>query len=149
MSDPNPSSNPNCTIVLSLFNADTVPRFSYHCTSSSCGWLVQTDGSIHPPSQSRIIQIRVGYPSQPPYFTGFQLVSNPDHFIPPGAEPHWYVEPGLESAILEPSPFPPLPNTEVRILTLDLTNVPNGLLFYQLAVNHHWDEPKVYDDGSI
>jgi hypothetical protein len=146
MSDP----SPNCTIALSLFDADTVPRFSYHCTGSSSGWQVQSDGSIHPPSKSRIIQIRVGYPSGA-LFTGFQLVTNPDNFIPPGTEPHWYAETGLEGAILEPFPFPPSPGTDVQTLTLDLTNVnvTSGLLFYQLAVNGHWDEPKVYDDGSI
>jgi hypothetical protein len=135
----------NCAIVLSLYDADTTPRFSYHCSSSSSGWLVQTDGSIHPPSRSRTIQIRAGYPSGA-RFTGFQLVSEPANFKPRTTDP-WWVETGLEGCVKEPDPFPP-PSNEALVLTLDFTDAPSGLLFYQLALDGHWDEPKIYDDGS-
>lgn len=141
----------NCSIVLSFFAArDTSalplpPReqFSYHCVSSSSGWSVTQDGTIVPPSRSRIVRIRLGYPSEAT-ITGFQLASYAAD-LPPEARDPWYLEPGLHAAILEPEPFPPRPGTKVTAVTFDL-GAPGGLLSYRLAVDGVWDDPKIYND---
>jgi len=135
----------NCTIAVSLYNAETTPQFSYYCSSSSSGWQVRGNGSIHPPACSRVIELRPIYPSGA-YFTGFQLVSDKSNFKPKTEDP-WWVEPELESCVLEPAPFPPSTD-DISVLKLDFTAAPSSLLFYQVAINDHWDDPKIYDDGS-
>lgn len=134
---------PNCIIALSLYDPLTTPRFSYHCNASSNGWHVQPDGSIHPPSRSRIVQIRASYPANA-NFTGFQLVSDPSNFPSKITDP-WSVEANLGFSVIEPNPFPPQTGTSVPVLTLDFAGT-GQLLYYQLAVNGHWDDPKIYLD---
>lgn len=146
-------SEPNCTIVVSLFdqpaNLDPpclIPtRFSYHCISCSSGWSVLPEGSIFPPSRSRIVQIRVGYPAGAS-ITGFQLVSDPTSF-PSGTTDPWHAETGLEGIVTvnDSTPFPPQPGTSVSALTLDF-RVAGQLLHYRLKVNDVWDDPKIYND---
>jgi len=134
--------DPNCTIVLSYYDQYDPPRFSYHCTRSSIGWRVQSDGSIHPPPRSRVVQIRIGYPAGAS-FTGFQLVADPGTFPSETSIP-WHVDTGLGIAVLEPASFPP-PSGSSPVLTLDFADS-NQLLHYRLAVDGNWDEPKVYND---
>lgn len=141
----------NCTIVLSYFSNETSPnaraadtgRFSYHCIASSTGWAVMQDGTIVPPSQGRIVTIRLGYPAEA-QFTGFQLAADPARLPPESLDP-WYVESSSGARILQPQPFPPLPGSKVAALTIDLAG-PHGLLYYRLAVNGVWDDPKIYND---
>ena len=138
-------SDPNCTIVLSFFKNLPSSRFWYNCISSSSGWMVHPDGTFVPPSQSRIVQIRLGHPSGIG-FSGFQIVSDPDHFPAPGEKP-WHIEDGLQMTVLEPTPFPPPAGTVVEALTLDFTDS-GPLLYYRLAVDDVWDDPKIYNDPA-
>ena len=147
MSDP----SPNCAIVLQFYEDDG--RFSYYCAASSRGWQVQPNGSIHPPSRSRIIQINLqGFPN-PAVFGGFQAASSPAGFPPEST--HW---PALPEGvtIIQPTAYPPA-NDETRSgpLVLNLGDQPQRL-FFRVAVVVvgdseqvlHWDDPKIYDDGS-
>lgn len=137
-------SQPNCTIRLTFFQIPE-PTFAYHCTSCSQGWHVHSDGSIHPPSRSRHIEIDlVGFPAHAS-FAGFQLVSDPQNF--PAETQPWFVEPGLDVS------FPlslPLPGGSTT-LAFDLTS-PGQTLFYRLAVLPEnsaivrWDDPKIYNE---
>ncbi len=129
----------NCTIVLTVFDINTNPQFSYCCTASSTGWQVGYGGSIHPPVKKRIVQFRLGFPSGPT-FTGFQIGSI-NAVFPERDQNPWYVEP--ESGITLNKDEAGSPPT----VTVDLTQAA-GLLKYQLAVDGSWDEPKIYDDGS-
>lgn len=140
-------SEPDCDVTLEYYSSPTT-RFSYYCNRSSAGWSVQQNGSIHPPSRSRIVRFHTdGYP-QPVVFGGFQLVSNPADF-PPEASP-WHIEPGL-GVTSEPA-FPP--PSDPADLTLTFAGAVRT--FYRLAVRDasnpaaplQWDEPRIYNDGD-
>ena len=137
---------PNCSIALTFYEIPT-PRFSYFATSCDSGWRVQQNGSIHPPSRTKIIRLSVdGYPNSV-VFAGFQLAPDLANF-PPQSQP-WYIAPGLNVST-EPT-FPP--TSDPTVLTLDFTNQTATRLFYRLAVRTndpggllHWDDPKIYND---
>jgi hypothetical protein len=131
----NLETTPNCTIGVSYDSNTPSPSFSYKLISST-GWSVEPDGSIHTPLLTKIIQFQVSYPSDAS-FTGFQIVSDQTNFQPG----NWYVDSHLGATLNPEQPS--------KVLTLYLPQTQNGLLFYKLAVDNHWDEPKVYDDGSI
>jgi hypothetical protein len=148
---------PNCAITLT-FNEGPA-RFDYHCTNMSPGWQVRSDGSIHLPSKDRIIQIRLrGFPVQDIRFAGFQISATGEFPNDPdwtpveelhdlGIQgihtPHGYPPPH-DSSGLQSTPGP---------LTIDFGRE-DRLLFYRLAVVvgnstvPHWDDPKIYDDGT-
>ncbi len=150
---------PNCAITLHFYEGSS--RFSYSCTSSSHGWQVQPDGSIHPPSKSRIVQITLnGFPTGDVSFAGFQIASTDDF-----QGPNWTPTSDLTAlgvAVSTPDGYPSNPSgtqTTSGPLTIDfgappLQSPPVSRLFYRLAVVVgsgsvlHWDEPKVYDDGT-
>jgi hypothetical protein len=154
---------PNCAITLYFYAGDpktaTPPNFSYTCTHSSLGWRVQTNGSIHPPSQSRIVQIRLdAYPvllERPPRFAGFRmgLMSVPQD----DADTYWTPDGELSRLgvrMLTPG-YPTKKSTTWETfgpLTFDLTEARERFV-YSLAVSIGesgpvWDDPKIYDDGS-
>lgn len=152
---------PNCTIVLSYFASQIARRrrrdgigrtgandpagaeFSYHISSASVGWAVSEDGTILPPSRSRIVTIRLGYPAGA-QITGFQLAADTARLPPESVDP-WFLEPAAGVTILRPDPFPPKPGAKVTEVTLDLGGS-GQLLFYRLAVDGDWDDPKIYND---
>jgi hypothetical protein len=143
--------SPTCAIVLQFYEDDG--RFSYYCAASSRGWQVQPNGSIHPPSRSRIVQFSLqGFPSSA-VFAGFQAASSPGDLPPQSI--HW---PPLPDGVtvLSPTPYPPANDTTlVGPLVFDLGDQAQRV-FYRLAVvvesdpeqALHWDDPKIYDDGS-
>ncbi len=140
--------NPNCAIVVHYYEADD--RFSYFCSACSRGWQVQPDGSIHPPSTSRVIQFSVkGFPSAI-VFGGFQVASDPSAF-PPKTTPWSALPTGLKVA--SPSSYPTGNQTTSGPLVFDLEHQATEF-FYRLAVVGiqggvlHWDEPKIYDNGT-
>jgi hypothetical protein len=137
------------------------PRFSYYCAASSPGWTVLTDGSIHPPSRSRVIQIGLdrwlNNGGSTVRFAGFRIGSQPD-LLP---SPNWTPQDQLESLGVEVATpegtYPPPGDTTPGPLTLTLGTPelppPHPRLFYCLAVqvgtgSPEWDDPKIYDDGS-
>jgi hypothetical protein len=139
--------DPNCVVALTFF-ADT-SHFSYYCTSSSRGWQVLPDGSIHPPSRARKIRLDAnGYPYDV-VFVGCQIVLNPQSF--PAESTAWYVEPGL-NVQTEPAFLPT--TEETPTLTLTFPETSSTPVFYRLAVRQaddanatvHWDDPKIYRD---
>ena len=142
---------PNCAITLYFFESED--RFSYVGTNSSLGWQVQPDGSIHPPSSSRVIQFSLNdYPARI-LFGAFQIAVNPQDF--PSDSTHWPPLPP-QVTVVSPTPYPPPQNdaTLAGPLIFDFGGQVTRLS-YRLAVVVesdptvlHWDEPKIYDDGS-
>jgi hypothetical protein len=143
---------PNCAITLYFYEGPP-PRFSFFCANSDRGWYVEPDGSIHPPSKSRIVQISLsGFPAGV-QFAGLQFAET-NSFL--DSSP-WTAPTGLEQfgvAVTIPGgTYPPSndgPTTGPLILTFD-TNA-DSRLFYRLAVSSEnglfWHDPKIYDDGS-
>jgi hypothetical protein len=150
---------PDCAITLYFYegkpategNPPTPPRFSYSCTNSARGWHVEADGSIHPPSKSRIILISLnGFPTSVA-FAGLQF--SPTNSFPD--EPHWTAESTLidfaVAVAISDNVYPPSDGLTNGPLILAF-NAP-ARLFYRLAVQDAsgsliWDDPKIYDDGS-
>lgn len=137
---------PSCITALAFFEIPT-PRFSYHCISSMQGWQVETNGSIHPPSSSRLVEIRLtGYPN-PASLAGFQVIDDLTNGFPPNSEP-WTTEQDLLNLGITPQPPWP-PQAGATVLTLDFKNA--STIFYRLAVTTtggltYWDDPKIYND---
>ena len=148
----------DCAITLYYHQGDpatdTPSRFYYYCTASSQGWSVQSDGSIHPPSRSRVVRIRLDsfqfqQAESQVWIAGFQVVSTP--FFPHDLA-DWTPRKALEALhvqVLEPASYP----ADTNELTFDFTRA-DVRLFYRLAVRVgdsqelDWDDPKIYDDGS-
>lgn len=146
MSDP----IPNCAVTLHFFEDRS--HFSYTCTNSSRGWQVLPDGSIHPPPKSRVVQIRlIGIPNAAVELAGLQFAST-ETFQGPAWTPTSELD-TLEITVSTPDGYPPT-NQTAGPLTIDFTKLTAGTrLFYRLAVAGsdgvlHWDDPKIYDDGS-
>jgi hypothetical protein len=142
---------PNCAVTLHFYEDSA--RFSYICTNSSRGWQVLSDGSIHPPSKSRIVQIGLrGFPNTDIKFAGLQLTST-DIFQGANWTPTSEHD-RLGVVVSTPDGYPPPNQTTAGPLTLNFTGLEsNTRLFYRLAVAGsdgilHWDDPKIYDDGS-
>lgn len=153
---------PNCAVTLYVYAGDpslaVPPRFSYYCTNSSLGWHVQTDGSIHPPSKQRIVQIRLdAYPielERPARFAGFRLgLMNVAH----KTDSNWTPKDDLRKlGVKVHTPRYPTRKTKtwktLGPLVFDMTEATDRLAF-SLAVSIGssapvWDDPKIYDDGS-
>lgn len=150
--------NHDCAITLYYQEGDAAlgrkSRFYYNCTASAQGWSVQGDGSIHPPSRSRIVRIRLdGYRFQQGgnqlWIAGFQLVATP--FFPSDLA-NWTPRSALDAlgvSIVEPADYP----ADTPVLTFDCTNA-GTRLYYRLGIRVgdstalDWDDPKIYDDGS-
>lgn len=159
-----PSITPNCAITL-YFYEDSA-RFTYSMDLCSEGWRVQPDGGIHPPSRERVVEIALrGYPDSDLSFAGLQIVSDPRSF-PPKSEPWTSVDEltKLGVAVHSPASYPPPKDAAGNQptpgpLTLEFGPSPSSepsspALYYRLAVLLggtdclHWDDPKIYNDGS-
>jgi len=154
---------PNCAITLHFYTGPV--RFSYQCTSSSRGWHVANDGTIYPPPRRRVIRFGIsGYPTSEVSFAGFQVASADDF----SGAPRWTSVTDLESFgvhAIAPKPYPSASETIAEPLVFNfgpqptsstpVVGLPSPRLFYRLAVvvgndpTLHWDDPKIYDDGSI
>lgn len=150
---------PDCAITLHYYYYlpfGSPSSFSYYCTSSSHGWNVQSNGSIHPPSKRRIVQIRLDAfpPVSPAVFAGFRMgrMQNPIQMT----DSRWTPRGELESLGVKPliEGYPSENNTtwSTQELLFDMTHATERLAF-ALAVrvgdsDPDWDDPKIYDDGS-
>ena len=152
---------PDCAITLYFYeekpatagNPATPPRFSYYCTNRARGWQVEPDGSIHPPSRSRIIQIGLsGFPVDcGASFAGLQFTSAEfSEESDPWPSAQALASLGVQVATPADS-YPPANGTTAGPLRLTFDDAQRRL-FYRLAVQDrnglHWDDPKIYDDGS-
>ncbi len=143
---------PNCAVTVHF--DETVARFSFCCGFSSTGWQVGADGSIFPPSPHRVIQFTTaGFPDST-RFGGFQVAESPDGF--PAKDIHWPPLPPHVTAI-SPTPYPPADNDATfDKLVFDFEDHQTHTrprYFYRLAVTDgdgilHWDDPRIYNDGS-
>lgn len=151
---------PDCAITLYFYEEKpetegspaTPPRFSYYCTHRARGWHVELDGSIHPPARTRIVQIGLsGFPEDcGASFGGLQFSSTGF----PEEDDIWSSSQALASFGVEvatPGDYPPASGSTAGPLRLTFDSAPRRL-FYRLAVRDrnglHWDDPKIYDDGS-
>ena len=153
---------PNCAITLYFCVGDPKmnkpPGFSYYCTNSSPGWNVQSNGSIHPPSRRRLVQIRLdAYPSErerPAWFAGFRLgLMSVAH----KTDSNWTPKDELAKlGVRALTPRYPTKSSKtwrtLGPLVFDLTEATDRLAF-SLAVSVDggdpcWDDPRIYDDGS-
>ncbi len=154
-------SNPDCEIIVTYNRPNRVSslldnRFSYHCIRSSRGWRLHMDGSVFPPSRSRIVQFRLHPTSSYESFSGFQLISAQKGSFT--SEPQWSnreeMSKNLGVQLIDPEPYPPSSEKTAAVLTLDFTGQKDYQLLYRLAVGpkagkpKKWDDPKVYNDGS-
>jgi hypothetical protein len=156
---------PNCAITLYYYRGDPAQAvsssFSYYCTDCSQGWNVQTNGSIHPPSKQRIVQIRLdAFPLDelegPAMFAGFRM-NLMDAPLKDASDSYWTPEHELHKlGVKIHTPRYPKKNSKtwktLGPLLFDMTGA-KGRLAYTLAVSvggsePDWDDPKIYDDGS-
>lgn len=155
-------STPNCVITLYYYRGNEPvqpPSFTFHCTNRSQGWQVETNGSIFPPSQKRVIQFRLDvFPSdrdKPAKFAGFRIANLESFQL---TEDNWTSRDILKDLGVEPGDNYPSTADDYRNwrtegpLIFDLTNAESRLA-YCLAVGVEgsepdWDDPKIYDDGS-
>jgi hypothetical protein len=156
---------PNCSIILYFSPGDpslaTSPSFSYYCTNSSPGWSVGANGSIHPPSKQRIVQIRLDLyafelVNPAAQFAGFRMgLVNASRKV--DSDSNWTPKAELRKLgvrILTPR-YPTKKSKTWRTsapLVFDMTEAKDRLV-YSLAVSAGssdpvWDDPKIYDDGS-
>jgi hypothetical protein len=152
---------PDCAITLYYYRSldGSSSSFSYYCKSSSQGWTVQSNGSIHPPSRQRIVRIDLdAFPRDPKFpavFAGFRmgLMEYPFQM----SDSYWTPWGNLESLGVKPliEGYPTENTTDwwtSEPLVFDMTEA-RGRLAYSLAVrvgdsDPDWDDPKIYDDGS-
>ena len=143
---------PNCAITLHFDEATT--SFTYNSTHCSSGWQVQPDGSIHPPSKSRVILIDLsGFPRSDVSFAGLQF-SLTGEFNSPRWTPVNELE-ALGITVETPDGYPPTDEITAGPVAIIIDPAaPATQLFYRLAVVVgpngvlHWDDPKIYDDGT-
>jgi hypothetical protein len=139
-------SMPNCVVTVHF--AEFGPSFSYTCAFCSNGWQVTADGTIHPPPKTRRIEFRLKGCPNAASFAGFQVASDPQDF--PSESTPWALSGGIS-----PPPGTPFPTGTERVpgpLVLDFGDQATPL-FYRLAVVTgqgvpHWDDPRIYDDGT-
>lgn len=158
---------PDCAITLYFDPKDSFnpkdPKsydFLYYCTSSSTGWTVQTGGSIHPPSRSRIVEIRLDrhvlVAGQSLMFAAFQV--GKDVFWQSELPSHWAPKDELlrDFGVRMLTPGYPEKGSMTwktgEPLLFDMTAATDRF-FYRLALSTKsgplmWDDPKIYDDGS-
>lgn len=155
-------SEPNCVITLYFYEGNAAlaapARFVYICTASSRSWNVLPDGSIYPPSKKRTVTIYLNYsPENLPdvaSFSGFRIREARQSYEPYDSKP-WTPTDHLPHgvSITTPDSYPPTGGKTLGPLTLDFGGA-SVRLSYSLAVtvgdgSPSWDDPKIYDDGSM
>lgn len=163
---------PSCAVSVYFYegspetveNPATPSRFAYCCTNYASGWHIETDGSIHPPSKDRIVRISLkALPNltsseAKAKFAGLQLST--ERLYKPNPAFNWTPEQDLVPGVTVTTPDGYPADDMLTIwrttgpLTIDFTKV-DKQLYYCLAVawdgqdELHWDDPKIYDDGSL
>lgn len=140
---------PNCTIEVSYLEAPN-EDYAYFCVSHSPPWQVTLDGTICPPTRSRVIQLSVKDPATK--FTGIRIANNRADIL--NSNEDYLNDENVTGITVTPQGSPGQPYSTSTITLEDLmpsatTSPLPTRLFYAVRIGSHtWDDPKVYNPGD-